>query len=848
MQFLSEPLVPNEVLPPPDTRDWWTKVVDTNQVMHAQRQAYADKQWYVDNPTSAPVDALSQAYSQRIAAVKSATGVTLDHPFADLQSGVAQVGMFDFRKAQEEKFQSDLKTLAIKHPDQVAVLQADVPMMDQAKGIAFGFAQNASKADAAAQAAGITPTNQFINQTAGSFYGMVRDPMNVASLFVGGPEAAGAKTVAGRVLQRVATDAAINGGVQIPVQFAAENWRRQSGTALGTAGVWQEVGLAAAFGGGLGGLFQGGHEVFKALGKATPETTAALQRIQAGQPTPEDLHVIANAVGAPLQPAEIHDLSTAIQNDLADSAVLAKGADAKQVAQVIHSLENNGPVPPTPLDNLPPPNFKFFNPQDLKVDAARFQFKEGGDAQGVTTRLKGVTNWKPERAGTAVVFEDDAGNSFVADGHQRTGLAARIQEQSGQAVQLPAYVFRAADGYSADDVRLIAALKNIGEGTGSAIDAAKVLRNGSVDLKSSGLPINSAIVRDGAGLAKLSPDAFTMAVNEVIDPKLSAVIGRLVNDPQLHAQMIDVLKHSEAKTLGDAESMVRDMLAEPTVVEHQNTLFGEEDLKRMLLKEKAQVRATTLRNLKKDKAVFNSLVEEQNRIASHGNILDAAANSERANADAILIETIDRLSRQVGPISQALNTAAREVASGASAAKSSQAFVDAVREEIRKSGGNLARIGEQQSATHLIDPAIAGTKFTEPATHEAAQAANDALKAAGGEHIPTAAELEAQGQNNMFGAAEPTSQGLQVLIPGVEPVTIKMQVDTAAAKPMTGGHVAPPAGGLFDDVARAQLDIMDALPAGTSVDGKPLLTTHAELVSQSERVDHLADVIASCKG
>lgn len=96
-------------------------------------------------------------------------------------------------------------------------------------------------------------------------------------------------------------------------------------------------------------------------------------------------------------------------------------------------------------------------------------------------------------------------------------------------------------------------------------------------------------------------------------------------------------------------------------------------------------------------------------------------------------------------------------------------------------------------------------------------------------------------------AAEPTPAGLQVLLPGVPPVTIKMQLDNQAAKPLQGGDAPPPAGGLFDDAARAQLDILDALPAGTDAEGKPRLTTHAELTNEADRVDHLADTIASCK-
>jgi hypothetical protein len=62
---------------------------------------------------------------------------------------------------------------------------------------------------------------------------------------------------------------------------------------------------------------------------------------------------------------------------------------------------------------------------------------------------------------------------------------------------------------------------------------------------------------------------------------------------------------------------------------------------------------------------------------------------------------------------------------------------------------------------------------------------------------------------------------------------------------MRGGDAA--AGGLFDVDARAQTDLVDLIPAGTDGEGKPLYTTHADLVAEASRDNDLADLIASCK-
>lgn len=842
MLFLSESKLPEGLLPQPETRSLWERRGEIGESYSAYVKASDELQSYRDNVNSR-VTATQDAYDARIAAIREATGVTLENPLrGPIESKT--MGRAEFMRARKDTWASRLQELAAKHPDKLDAIRADIPIEREAEAITRGKVAGMDEAEA--QAENLPFGFRFVAGLQGSVKGMLRDPATYLTLMMGGPEISAAKSVSGRIMQRALMEAAVNGAVEVPLQFAAEKWRKQAGVPLGWQGSLQQVGLAAGFGGGFGGLLQGGSEVLRVLKKATPETDAALSRMREGNPQPSDVQLIVEAAGMKIDEPDMAALTRAIADDADDALVLADGADGREVGQVVHAIENDLPVPRAQNEILPPGNFAFFKPDELTVDAARFQFKEGGDAEGVTERLRGVTEWKPERAGVAVVFEDTAGKRFVADGHQRVGLAKRIQGESGKPVQLPGYVFREADGYTAGDVRIIAALKNIGEGSGTAIDAAKVLRSGQFDVKATGLPPASALVRDAAGLARLSDDGFTMAVNEVIDFKLAAVVGRLADDRALHAQMISVLKDADAKTIGEAESMVRDLAAEPTFVERQESLFGEADVARMLLKEKAQVRGATLRALRKDKAVFNSLIEEQNRIAETGNVLDTAANTERAKADAILIEAIDRLSRQVGPVATALNDAASAVAGGAGAQTASRGFIDAVRAEIRQAGGNLARIGDRQPA-QLLDPAVAGSKLTEPASAEAAEAAAQALDAAGGEKIPSRAELEAEGQGNMFGA-EDTDAGVQLLVEGVGPITIKAKLDVAAAKPMRGGDADPPAGGLFDDEARAQLDIMDALPAGTDAAGKPMLTTHAELAAQADRVDHLADVISSCKG
>lgn len=121
-----------------------------------------------------------------------------------------------------------------------------------------------------------------------------------------------------------------------------------------------------------------------------------------------------------------------------------------------------------------------------RVDAGRviadpetFQFKSGGDAKGVTDRLKGVKSWNPAAAGKVMVFERADGQQVIADGHQRTGLAQRLMADGHAPIKLDAIVLREKDGWSARDVRAYAAIKNMHESSGNPLDMAKVMRGKS---------------------------------------------------------------------------------------------------------------------------------------------------------------------------------------------------------------------------------------------------------------------------------------------------------------------------------------------------------------------------------
>lgn len=108
--------------------------------------------------------------------------------------------------------------------------------------------------------------------------------------------------------------------------------------------------------------------------------------------------------------------------------------------------------------------------------------------------------------------------------------------------------------------------------------------------------------------------------------------------------------------------------------------------------------------------------------------------------------------------------------------------------------------------------------------------------------------------------SETTPAGEQLLVPGVSPVSQRARAEAAAQKALTGGDAVPPAGGLFDDVSRAQLDLMDSpalrradaseirnqVPLADD-DGTVRLVARDALDQAGERPQLLADLVTACR-
>ncbi len=526
-----------------------------------------------------------------------------------------------------------------------------------------------------------------VGSIAGQIAGSMTDPVNVGLTVATGPLSGIGKVALASVVLR---EGAINAGVEAAQQFGfIQEKRKELGLEHGTQKALESVAGAAVGGGVLGGALHLGiraKDVISSLVSKFDETVP--------KPTKAQRAARANLVKA----QEIHT-----QNPLTETNKFTSQEHQQRMDAVYQSVINEK-APPTfqslPIDkkyNIKTPTYERMDVSQLDVDAKTFQYKADTNEQGVKLGeggLVGVKQWDENAAGVLMVFEKKDGSRVVADGHQRAALAKRLKEEDpSHPTDAHVYVLKEKDGFKPDRIRNMAAARNIQQGTGTPIDAAKILRTNVEDLPP--LPPQSRLVKDAKNLQKLSDDAFHAVVNEVVPANYGAMIGKLEPDASKHIALIDLLNREKPANLTQAESIIKDAQGSGYLDEVQEDLFGTEVLASTLFRERAQVLEKAISEIKRNKTLFNTLLEQENKIMQiEGNQLSTDANREIVSGANKLFTHINKLANLKGDISDALTNAAKEFKRTGDIGSATRRFVDDVKGSADRgfpSGDELGR-------------------------------------------------------------------------------------------------------------------------------------------------------------
>lgn len=322
------------------------------------------------------------------------------------------------------------------------------------------------------------------------------------------------------------------------------------------------------------------------------------------------------------------------------------------------------PVNPIKTDELYKTDnifIKTFDPEEIEFDAQTFQYKTDGDVRGVSDKLQNVTEWDQPSAGTVLVFEFRDGRKAIVDGHQRLGLAKRLKKQ-GQKTKLLAHVFKEADGHTPEDALLSGLMINLRNNTGTATDAARVLRknfNINVENLKKSIPTRLKLFQNAVGLKNLSDDAWGFYLSGKVDEDLAAMIGEVITNKAIHKDVMGALYQRKFNTKGEMQSALEQINNLPTVKTTTDSLFGTEELEEALILERASLLDYASRNLKKIKSIFKTASEGDTTLQKAGNVLNKARNEKEVIESGKIIDKINTIANRVGTLSDDLNNAAK---------------------------------------------------------------------------------------------------------------------------------------------------------------------------------------------
>jgi len=667
---------------------------------------------------------LTDAYSERANEVYKATGQRLANPIlhGELEAHFSPLTSHDtVLQNNIDNFEKQVDALRAQHPTLTT-------QQDMWKNIsAMAGAVEGEAADVSDRATLLGKIGSF----AGQMSGAMTDPVNLVTLPLGAPASAG-------ILRTALIEAGIGAGVESVIQPDVQEFRKQAGLDSGFVPALENVTAAA---GGRAVIGAGIKAV--ARGLETPAGRSMTGAVNDAAGYVKDIagkklvNLFDNTIKVPTPDQQLaRDMQAHISDVNASSPLDAAAPGAieehnSRLTQVMQALQADQPVeiPETPAAPVSQGTLKSetgrlgdmmnsFSPSDIRTDAKTFQFKEGGNASGVTDRLQGVEQWDPVKAGMVIVYENNAGEKFIADGHQRLGLAQRIAAQNPDAnITLYGPLFREADGYTPEAVRVVAAMKNIAEGTGSAVDAAKVLRVDPARL--SELPRNSQLVRQAGDMVNLTDNSFGYVVNELVPANQAAIVGRLVKEPALQDVIMGLLAKVEPENAAQAEAVVRQAMEAGTHTEIQHSLFGEEAVTSSLYLERAKVLDKALKKLRLERKVFQTLVDNATLAESEGNVLNTTTNAARAETDGRAGQMIQTLANRKGALSDALTVAAKRAADEGKFTNATADFVAAVRSAAERGDFNGIASGDHgrlPETAHESQPAAGHAAETSPDT------------------------------------------------------------------------------------------------------------------------------------
>jgi len=354
-------------------------------------------------------------------------------------------------------------------------------------------------------------------------------------------------------------------------------------------------------------------------------------------------------------------------------------------------------------------NYFILPEEQISVDAHRFQFKIDEVQRSGATATSTVTNakvWDEGSAGPLLVWRDPVDRkAYVTDGHNRLAKGRKFGRKEFQ--------IEFSKQPTAELARAEAALRNIRQGNGTSIDAAKFFRDTGLsreEAEDAGLSLTDTKVEEGMGLSRLHPVLFDEVVQHgELTAKQGAIIGGIIEDQGMQFDFFSKLrKRKKAPTLTTlkeaAERFARADVVEVEVDEEGPMLPGMPAKKKQsTLFEESEVSAYVLQRLGKEKRTFGGAAKNAEMLARAGNIIDKEESkrlSDSAKANIVIFDAF----KYTDEVKRIFRDAATTILEGGDA---SQAKVEAY-DRLTSTLQTLVRRGKTNPLPGHTAPEAAG--------------------------------------------------------------------------------------------------------------------------------------------
>lgn len=720
-------------------------------------------------------DVYGRIYSDLNTKIKSTYNVDLPNPMSDWDRWDPESG-WRKRRSVPRDFDAHIGRLRDWHGRQVAGLRAQNPELFDQMGLGVPVEDAATalmrrtrqtEEEVGARAGGATRlAGSLVGGMGGSFF----DPLQVATLPAGGA----GKTIVSRLVSSAVANAGIE-AASYPLTMAQ---KERAGLQTGLADAAQDIAMAAAFGAGVQGASEAVVAGVRAMRRARAPVASPEARLDAAVRETPDIAAKAAGGDPAAERALVERAGLSERADVrgerggmeADSAVIEArpavidaGDHVRAVNDTIRSIETgdarpampdhvpDGPAPvPDRLINPPgtremylgkPMESQRFDAFDLGFDADTFQYKTGGDARGVRADYAGVEQWDRLAAQAIMAYRFADGRLAVADGHQRTGMAQRlVNNKLEPEISLDAFVFNEADGWTAGQVRALAARRNLQQGTGDPIDTAIALREMPAILDKS-VRRSTDHMRTALALSKLHPDVFRMVRAEVLPQNAGRAIGERVSDTGQQKAAADAVLRLGLKGEDTIAAFIEELKASALREDTTFDLFGEEQIQRSLAVEMADIKVRVGDLLKQNAKAFKRVNDAADMLEAKQNVIQRDVNAGVARTSGEAAQLLRTLSLDPGPLRDALMSGAGRLAAGEKPATVARDVANEIAALAEAAGPNglLPRAPATSAGVKALAP-----KIDTPAGPDAARQADDLTRNLFGDDVPLPVDRPAE--------------------------------------------------------------------------------------------------------